>query len=110
MSKRRAPAASSTAAQAFASSTTIVSAFTRNAGVSTISYISEPLDLSVISDSTVVVLFKNLSKQHENTKAKALEELQGIIEGLKSELEDGVLSAWVGSATLPVRHGKQSRD
>ena len=69
------------------------------ASSSPLSYIYEPPDLSVISDPTVVVSFKNLQKKDGTTKAKALEELEAYIESRhrRSEnIEDGILEAWVG--------------
>ncbi|KAI9801446.1 MAG: hypothetical protein M1833_002678 [Piccolia ochrophora] len=66
---------------------------------SSLSYIAEPPDLFSISDSNVVVAFKNLSKKDATTKAKALEELQSYIgpvaEGESAGPEDGVLEAWI---------------
>ena len=59
-------------------------------------YLTELPDLSSISDSNVVVAFKNLSKRDATTKSKALEDLQGLLvdnDG-KKEIEDGVLDAW----------------
>ena len=66
---------------------------------SPLSYIYEPPDLSVISDPTVVVSFKNLQKKDSTTKAKALEELEAYIESRNrnsENIEDGILEAWVG--------------
>ncbi|KAH0537719.1 hypothetical protein FGG08_005526 [Glutinoglossum americanum] len=65
---------------------------------SSLSFISEPPDLSAISDPNVVVAFKNLSKKDSTTKAKALEDLQGYISSLggnEGGVEDGVLEAWI---------------
>lgn len=70
----------------FASSTTSV-----------LSFIGEPPDLSQISDPSVVVLFKNLSKKEEVTKAKALEGLLTALDSVES-IEEALLSAWVGSS------------
>jgi len=66
---------------------------------SSLSFISEPLDLSAISEPNVVVAFKNLSKKDPTTKAKALEDLRGYISSLGADsggVEDGILRAWVG--------------
>ncbi|KAI9674183.1 MAG: hypothetical protein M1817_002001 [Caeruleum heppii] len=66
--------------------------------VSTLSYISEPPDLSSISQPHVVVAFKNLSKKDATTKAKALEELQSYInshEVGQNIIEDTILEAWI---------------
>ena len=68
---------------------------------SPLSYITELPDLSAISESKVVVSFKNLGKKDGVTKAKALEELQEYItRAAESGVENAVLEAWVG---LPVR-------
>ena len=67
--------------------------------VSPLSYITEPPDLSSISDPGIVVAFKNLSKKDSTTKAKALEDLQTYVTlcGVNGRtIEDGVLEAWVG--------------
>jgi hypothetical protein len=66
-----------------------------SASASVLSYVAEPPDLSEISDSSIVVLFKNLLKKDEVTKARALEDLQGRI-GESQEVEEAVIGAWVG--------------
>lgn len=65
--------------------------------ISPISHVGEPLDLSAICDSSILIIFKNLSKkEHENTKVKALEELSNVIEGARERgIDEGVLSAWM---------------
>ncbi|KAI9765177.1 MAG: hypothetical protein M1840_007770 [Geoglossum simile] len=65
---------------------------------SSLSFVSEPLDLSAISEPNVVVAFKNLSKKDSTTKAKALEDLRGYISSLGTDnggVEDAVLRAWI---------------
>ncbi|KAI5363949.1 Putative E3 ubiquitin-protein ligase listerin [Septoria linicola] len=62
---------------------------------SVLSYVQEPPDYSAVSDSNVVVAFKNLSKKDSTTKAKALEDLLSFLAGTKSEVEDAVIEAWV---------------
>lgn len=65
---------------------------------SSLSYISEPPNLSHIFDAQIVVLFKNLLKKDSTTKAKALEDLQGFVTAQETKgdaLEDGILEAWV---------------
>ncbi|KAG0636507.1 hypothetical protein HOY80DRAFT_1088364 [Tuber brumale] len=62
--------------------------------VSPLSYTSEGPDLSEVSDPSMVVLLKLLSKKDETTKSKALEDLQVKIEGLE-DVEDIVLAAWI---------------
>jgi hypothetical protein len=60
---------------------------------SSLSYLTEPPDLSTISDANTVVAFKSLSKKDGTTKAKALEDLQSLLP--TTEVEDGVLEAWI---------------
>ena len=72
------------------------------AASSSLSYIAEPPDLSGISDSRVVVSFRNLLKKDSVTKAKALEDIKEYISTpqiSENGVEDGLLEAWVG---LPV--------
>ena len=92
---------SASAARAF--TTTAPPAFgfastTQSFGTSSspLSYLNETANLSAISDSNVVVAFKNLSKRDATTKARALEDLQGLsLDNNKdSEIEDAVLDAW----------------
>ncbi|WEW54912.1 hypothetical protein PRK78_000339 [Emydomyces testavorans] len=64
---------------------------------STISYIFEPPDLSLLSQPQVVVAFKNLSKKDSTTKSKALEDLLDFVCDLdiqEGQLENGFLEAW----------------
>jgi E3 ubiquitin-protein ligase listerin len=64
-----------------------------------LSYLTDPPDLSSISDANVVVSFKNLLKKDAFTKAKALEDLVAYVEAHPNEqdggTEEGVLDAWV---------------
>lgn len=64
---------------------------------SPLSYVTEVPNLSAISDTSIVVAFKNLTKKDSVTKAKALEDL---LENLSSDgatgPESAVLDAWVG--------------
>ncbi|KAK0937786.1 hypothetical protein LTR29_010680 [Friedmanniomyces endolithicus] len=62
---------------------------------SALSYIQEPPDYSAINDVNVVVAFKNLSKKDSTTKAKALEDIQLHIAEPETEVEEGLLEAWV---------------
>ncbi|CAK4034431.1 ring zinc finger [Lecanosticta acicola] len=62
---------------------------------STLSCIQEPPDYSLISDSNLVVAFKNLSKKDSTTKAKALEDLQAALISNNSDVEDAVVEIWV---------------
>jgi hypothetical protein len=65
------------------------------ASSSPLSYVSEPPDLSAISDSNVVVYFRNLSKKDSTTKAKALEDIQSHVASLQEPVEEGLLEAWI---------------
>ena len=99
MSKRqvKAQASSSRAALGVFGSgfgSTSTSAF--GATSSPLSYVTEPPDLSSISDPNVVVAFKNLSKKDSTTKAKALEDIQTYVSSLSGQVEEAVLEAWVG--------------
>ncbi|KAF2023630.1 RING zinc finger protein-like protein [Setomelanomma holmii] len=62
---------------------------------SQLSYVSEPPDLSAISDPNVVVYFRNLSKRDSTTKAKALEDVQAYTSALEEPAEEGLLEAWI---------------
>ena len=61
---------------------------------SSLSYLTEPPNLSSLSDANVVVNFKNLSKKDGTTKSKALEDLLGYVRESGGP-EDAVLEAWV---------------
>jgi E3 ubiquitin-protein ligase listerin len=67
---------------------------------SPLAYLTELPDLTGISDPSVVVSFKNLTKRDGFTKAKALEELQADLARWKEQgatIEHAVLDAWVGA-------------
>jgi hypothetical protein len=97
MSKRAAKSASSAraAATTFGSSGFASSSAAFGVASSQLSYVSEPPDLSAISDSNVVVYFRNLSKRDSTTKAKALEDIQAYV--AKEPAEEGLIEAWVRS-------------
>jgi hypothetical protein len=67
---------------------------------STLSYVSEPSNLSSITDANVVVAFKNLTKKDSTTKSKGLEDLRSYVQSHPYEKDGGVeqpiLEAWVG--------------
>jgi hypothetical protein len=67
---------------------------------STLSYLSEPPNLSSITDANVVVTFKNLLKKDSTTKAKGLEDLRSFVQSHPYDQDGGVeqpiLEAWVG--------------
>ena len=99
MSKRQIKAQASSsrvASGAFGSGfgSTSTSAF--GATSSPLSYVTEPPDLSSISDPNIIVAFKNLSKKDGTTKAKALEDMQTYVSSLSGQVEEAVLEAWVG--------------
>jgi len=65
---------------------------------STLSYLTEPPNLSSISDANVVVSFKNLYKKDGTTKSRALEDLRAYVQGQPHEsggTEEAILEAWV---------------
>jgi hypothetical protein len=66
---------------------------------STLSYLTEPPNLSAISDPNVVVAFKNLLKKDSTTKAKGLEDLRLHVLSSPHEqgggVEQSILEAWV---------------
>ncbi|KAM3413708.1 E3 ubiquitin-protein ligase listerin [Cercospora zeina] len=61
---------------------------------SVLSYIQEPTDYSAVSNPSVVVAFKNLSKKDSTTKAKALEDLQASLSATE-DIEDAIIEVWV---------------
>ena len=73
--------------------------FGSTSSASTLSYLTEPPDLSSINDANVVVAFKNLSKKDGTTKSKALEDLRAFVQAHPFEEtggpEDSILEAWV---------------
>ena len=75
--------------------------FGSNSTGSTLSYLTEPPNLSLIGDASVVVGFKNLSKKDGTTKAKALEDLRTYVQAHPFEEgggpEESILEAWVRS-------------
>jgi hypothetical protein len=98
MSKKGAKSASSARAASTFGSTAFGSSSAAAFGVaySQLSYVSEPPDLSAISDPNVVVYFRNLSKRDSTTKAKALEDIQAYVSS-QGSAEEGLLEAWVRS-------------
>lgn len=97
MSKRTAKAQASSARAATTSSFgafgSASAAF--SASTSPLSYVTEPPDLSAISDPNVIVYFRNLSKKDSTTKAKALEDIQSYLSSLQEPVEEGLLEAWI---------------
>lgn len=74
-------------------------AFSSASSGSKLSYLTEPPDLSTLSDANVVVSFKNLLKKDATTKTKALEDLLAYVDARPYEqnggTEEPVLEAWV---------------
>jgi hypothetical protein len=99
MSKRTTKPHASSARAAFGSAFG-GSSSTFSVSSSQLSYVTEPPDLSAISDPNVVVYFRNLSKKDSTTKAKALEDIQARISSLQEPVEEGILEAWVGSTPI----------
>lgn len=65
---------------------------------SALTYITEPPDLSRISDQQLVIAFKNLLKKDDITRTKALEELKEFISSVGAKngtVDEGFLEAWV---------------
>ena len=62
---------------------------------SVLSHVQEPLDYSLLNDSSITVAFKNLSKKDGTTKSKALEDLQTYVTSLNTEIDEGFLQLWV---------------
>ncbi|RMZ66379.1 ring zinc finger [Pyrenophora seminiperda CCB06] len=91
--KAQASSARATTASTFGAFGGATPAF--GASSSTLSYVSEPPDLSAISDPNVVVYFRNLSKKDSTTKAKALEDIQAYVSALHEPVEDGLLETWI---------------
>lgn len=66
-----------------------------------LSYLTEPSNLSAISDANVILSFKNLSKKDATTKSKALEDLRTFVQNQPNEqggTEEAILEAWVECA------------
>lgn len=72
---------------------------TPSAGTGSLSYLSEDPDFSLISDSNIVVSFKNLLKKDNTTKSKALAELVQYTQTHPKDqdggIEEAVLETWV---------------
>ncbi|KIW23957.1 uncharacterized protein PV07_09702 [Cladophialophora immunda] len=64
---------------------------------SSLSYVAEQPDLSIVSNPNLVVSLRNLGKKDSTTKAKALEEVQDYVNSLTSgdDIDSGLLEAWV---------------
>lgn len=72
---------------------------TTSTSAGSLSYLCDPPDFSAISDSNIVVSFKNLLKKDTTTKSKALAELIQYTQAHPYEpdggVEDAILEAWV---------------
>lgn len=65
---------------------------------SSITYVTEPPDLSQISEPQLVIAFKNFLKKDEVTRSKSLDDMRDYVssvEARKGTLDDGFLEAWV---------------
>ena len=85
-------------AKAFAGSSSQSSFGVFSTSSTRLTYLSEPPNLSSISNPNVVVSFKNLLKKDSTTKTKALEELLAYVQSLNPDdggVEDAILEAWV---------------
>ena len=90
--------------EGFGSRASNTSSILQGVSSSSLSYVYEPPDLSGITDSTIVILFKNVQKKDATTKAKALEELHSYVQNLtakKSSIGVCTLEAWVGLLERP---------
>lgn len=79
------------------------SAGTFGGSASPLSYLAEQPDLATVTDSNVVVNFKNLSKKDSTTKAKALEDIHAYVSSCiqsQQDLEEGIIDAWVGESSI----------
>ena len=63
---------------------------------SQLSYLSEPPDLSGISNADLVVLVKKLLKKENITKEKALEDILKLFAVSGEDVDDPFLETWVG--------------
>lgn len=66
---------------------------------SSLTYVTEPPDLSRISEAQLTIAFKNFLKKDEVTRTKALDDLRDhvlAVESRNGTLDDGFLEAWVG--------------
>ncbi|KAJ4387111.1 hypothetical protein N0V93_007699 [Gnomoniopsis smithogilvyi] len=72
---------------------------TTTSSAGSLSYLSDTPDFSTISDSNVVVSFKNLLKKDTTTKSKGLAELIQYTQAHPNEkdggVEDAILNAWI---------------
>ncbi|KAF2227886.1 hypothetical protein BDZ85DRAFT_188675 [Elsinoe ampelina] len=66
-----------------------------DSGSSPLSHVYEPPNLTTISDANVVVQLKNLMKKDGKTKSKALEDLIAYTTTNKTEIEEGVFTAYI---------------
>ena len=65
---------------------------------SSLTYVTEPPDLSRLSEPQLAITFKNFLKKDEVTRTKALDDLRSYVSAVESRsgtLDDGFLEAWV---------------
>ncbi|THD00457.1 hypothetical protein EYZ11_000021 [Aspergillus tanneri] len=64
---------------------------------SSLTFVSEPPDLSRISEAQIAIAFKNFLKKDEVTRTRSLDDLNDHVSGIESQngtLDDGFLEAW----------------
>ncbi|KAG2415147.1 hypothetical protein HFD88_006338 [Aspergillus terreus] len=64
---------------------------------SSLTYVTEPPDLSRLSEPQLAITFKNFLKKDEVTRTKALDDLRSFVSAVESRsgtLDDGFLEAW----------------
>ncbi|KAL4895806.1 hypothetical protein BDV59DRAFT_173180 [Aspergillus ambiguus] len=65
---------------------------------SSLTYVTEPPDLSRLSEPQLAITFKNFLKKDEVTRTKALDDLRSYVSTVESHsgtLDDGFLEAWI---------------
>ncbi|KAI9370806.1 hypothetical protein BJX61DRAFT_513943 [Aspergillus egyptiacus] len=66
--------------------------------ISTLTYVTEPPDLSRITEPQLAIAFKNSSKKDEVTRAKALDDIKSHVTTVEKNggtLDDGFVEAWI---------------
>ncbi|KAL5045337.1 hypothetical protein BDW71DRAFT_184109 [Aspergillus fruticulosus] len=66
--------------------------------LSSLTYVTEPPDLSQISDPQLAIAFKNFSKKDDVTRTKAIEDIKTYVSNVVANggtLDEGFLEAWI---------------
>jgi hypothetical protein len=66
--------------------------------LSPLTYVTEPPDLSRISDPQLAIAFKNFLKKDDVTRTKAIDDIKSYVSKVAANdgtLDDGFLEAWV---------------